>query len=321
MSGPKTMHVLVDAHMLGEQEGGNETYIAGLLRGLASPGGPDDIRVTALCHPEQATQPFFNTRLRAEALRAGGNFQRVFGQIPALCRRLRADMVHMTYNASPFLSCPLALTVHDVIFRRDPGYFSPRVRLLLNTLLPLSLWRAAVVVTDSTASRREIEHFYPFVRDKVHVIPIGSGPVACVTPDSSNIERYAQARDYVLAVGTVQPRKNLARLIEAYISLRERGATNARLVIVGRSIAHTRRILCSPVILRKPLSPRFFECARLLCARRYTRASAFHRWKQWPAAVPPLRRMSPRCRKSWVMRPCWLIRSMWKRLRKPCAVY
>jgi glycosyltransferase involved in cell wall biosynthesis len=217
--------------MLGEREGGNETYIAGLLNGFAALASPD-VHVLALCRPDKiATLP-----VPAQAIPAIGNVQRVFQYVPRVCRQWRADLVHLTYNASPLLPCPLVLTVHDVIFRRYPGYFSPRVRLLLNTVLPLSLWCAVTVLTVSEASRREIEHFYPFTRGKILVTPEAAGPIANVKPEMPLAERHTHGREFILAVGTVQPRKNLTRLVEAYLSLREHGATNARLVIVGRKM-------------------------------------------------------------------------------------
>jgi glycosyltransferase involved in cell wall biosynthesis len=225
------MRVLIDAHMLGEREGGNETYLAGLLQGFAALA-PADVELRALCRPDQTS----GLPVPAQALPAGGDVQRVFRDIPRLCRQHRADLVHLTYNASPFLPCPLALTVHDVIFRRYPSYFSPRVRLLLNTLLPLSMWRAAVIITDSRASQAEIEHYYRFTRSKTYVVPLGPGPIASVRPDTAAAEKLTAGRRFILAVGTVQPRKNLGRLIEAYLSLRECGLTEARLIIVGRKM-------------------------------------------------------------------------------------
>jgi len=229
------MHILIDAHMLGEREGGNETYIAGLLQGFERVSLPESVCVTVLHRESYALPLQSGSGLRTQILENGGNFFRVFAQIPRLCHRLQADVLHMTYNASPWLPCPLVLTVHDVIFRRYPQYFSPRVLLLLSTLLPLSMWRAAVILTDSDASRSEIIHYYPFTRNKIVVAPLAPGPAAGLAPDLAAVERYSAGKEFILAVGTVQPRKNIARLIQAYISLRQRGVTQARLVIVGRS--------------------------------------------------------------------------------------
>lgn len=226
------MKVLIDAHMLGEQEGGNETYIAGLLAGFEALGASADVAVTALLSP---TFPAPGTRHVGTARLRGGAPRRMLHGLPAACRATGADLLHVTYNAPPFGACPTVVSVHDVLYRRFPAYFSPRVRLLLNTLLPLSMLRARAVLTLSEASRREIEHFYPFVRERIAVIGLAPGPVAQTPPDETGAAQYLAGSPFVLAVGTVQPRKNIARLIEAYIEVRRRGVEGVRLLIVGRS--------------------------------------------------------------------------------------
>ena len=229
------MNIVVDAHMLGEAEGGNETYVAGLLRGLAPVAPAWGALVTALIGPsgDRHLDPLLPIQRYPVGRR--GDAWRVFAEVPRACRRLKADVVHMTYNAAPWLPCPLVLSVHDVLFRRYPEYFTPPVRFLLSTVLPMSMRRASVVLTISEASRRDIAHFYPFTRNKITVVSLAAGPVAEVEPDLQSSFRYGQRRPFVLAVGGIQPRKNLRRLIEAYLLLRRQGATDAGLVLVGRA--------------------------------------------------------------------------------------
>jgi glycosyltransferase involved in cell wall biosynthesis len=140
----------------------------------------------------------------------------------------------MTYNAPPLLRCPLVLTVHDVSFRLYPEYFSPRVRILLSTLLSFSMRKAKAILTVSECSRRDILRFYPAAMGKVCVIPEAAGPVIWAKPDLPAARRVTGDRPFLLTVGTTQPRKNLPRLIEAYLQLREERVTDARLVIAGR---------------------------------------------------------------------------------------
>ena len=229
------MNAVIDAHMLGEQEGGNETYIAGLLQGFERIELTDDVRITALFSSRQVPVQKIGSPVRPIILGSDGNFQRLFLEIPSICRRSRADVLHVTYHAPPILPCPSVVSVHDISFRYYPQYFSPRVRLLLSTWMPLSMRRAAVVLTLSEASKRDIANHYPYARNKIRAIPLAAGPMVTAKPDTKSIERYTNGRDFILAVGTVQPRKNISRLIQAYLLLRQRGATNARLVIVGRS--------------------------------------------------------------------------------------
>ncbi len=225
------MRVLLDAHMLGQREGGNETYVAGLLDGFAELG-PTAAQITALYSPGYTPRPGPHA---AAQLADRSDVRRLLFALPVAARRSAADVVHVTYNAPFQLTGATVVTVHDVIYRRYPAYFSPRVRLLLNTLLPLSMRRADLVITDSEASRHEIAHYYPAVAEKVRVVPIAAGPVASTPPDVAAAESLTGGRPFVLAVGTLQPRKNIARLVEAYIRLRQAGVTDARLVVVGQA--------------------------------------------------------------------------------------
>jgi glycosyltransferase involved in cell wall biosynthesis len=94
--------------------------------------------------------------------------------------------------------------------------------------------KAHTILTVSETSRRDIEHYYPFARGKVVVIPNAPGPVSWIKPDYDSAKLWSIESSFILAVGTVQPRKNLVRLIQAYILLQTTGSVRARLLIVGR---------------------------------------------------------------------------------------
>ncbi|NNJ11447.1 glycosyltransferase family 4 protein [Chloroflexales bacterium ZM16-3] len=228
------MRVVLDAHMLGAQEGGNETYVAGLIQGLTAITMPTDTTVTALHDPAYCPHAS-PTSVRYIPMSRSGNIRRLLIDLPRACHRTGADVLHVTYNAPLLLANALVVSVHDVIYRRYPRYFSPQVRLLLNTVLPLSMRRAQVILTISETSRRDIEHFYPFTRGRVVVVPIAAGSVATVTPNCEAALRYSAGHEFILAVGTIQPRKNITRLINAYIAARQRGKITARLIVVGKA--------------------------------------------------------------------------------------
>ncbi len=231
----RPMRVLIDAHMLGEQEGGNETYVAGLIEGFGHLDLPERYILTLLHGPHyQPTVPQ-TQGLHFSRLNDGNNWSRVFATMPARCRELSADLVHVTYNASPFLKPPVVVTVHDVIFRIFPQYFSRRVRLLLSSLLPLTMLKARKIITISETSRDDIERYYPFTRGKIQVTPLAPGPIIDSEPDWRMSEELTGGSEFIVSVGTLQPRKNIARLIQAYIAARTRGSIATKLLIVGRA--------------------------------------------------------------------------------------
>jgi glycosyltransferase involved in cell wall biosynthesis len=226
--------VLIDAHMLGQQEGGNETYVAGLLKGLCSLPS-NEFTITAIYSPTYYPEQTTSAPVHSFRFQSSSSVRRVFVDTPSICKSWNADLLHVTYNTSPFLQTPCVVSVHDIIFRLYPQYFSPRVRVLLSTLMPLSMLRAKAVFTISEASKEDILNYYPFVRNKIIVTPLAAGPIVDLQPDISSVQKYTNNCDFILTVGNVQPRKNIVGLVQAYIMLRERKITTAKLIIVGRA--------------------------------------------------------------------------------------
>ena len=220
----------MDAHMLGQRETGNESYVRGLLSGLAS---LEDVTVAAAVDPSYSETS--DRRIEWLRLPTNSSWRRLSGEMAALARRWNADVAHSTYFAPYRLPCPVAVSVHDVSFRRFPEFFSRRDRLLFSTLLPGSLRRAAGILTLSSHSRDEVREFYPGLRAGIHVVP--AAPAAVFQPlDAAAVEpvlvRNGIRRPYLLAVGSIQPRKNLLRLIEAYAEV-HRAHPQVQMVIVG----------------------------------------------------------------------------------------
>ena len=229
------LRVLVDAHMVGQRETGNETYIVGLLSGLKQ---LPDLQVAAAVRPG-ATLPGELTSGSVELLplSSRSNWSRLLWGLDAACRRWGADLLHATYIGPVRCSCPVAVTLHDMSFRRLPEYFSLRDRLLFATLLPASLRRAAVVLIDSEHTRREVARFFPSLKTPVSAVPLGVSPRFQPTRGEAGGEavrrRYGTGECYILAVGNLQPRKNLASLVRAFGLLRDQ-FPDVRLVIAGQ---------------------------------------------------------------------------------------
>jgi len=126
------------------------------------------------------------------------------------------------------------LTVHDLSFLRYPGHFVPKLVRYLSQVVPRSVARADRVLADSEATRTDLIERLDVEPDKVEVLY--SGVDGRFRPEEEPGERervrarYSlEARPYVLSVGTVQPRKNYARLIQAFSGLK----AEAQLLIAG----------------------------------------------------------------------------------------
>jgi glycosyltransferase involved in cell wall biosynthesis len=109
---------------------------------------------------------------------------------------------------------------------------------MLDLGLVPSMKRADRIVTDSQFSRAEIIRYYPEFADKIRVVPCGVDrnrfhPETDTARCLAVRERYGIDGDYFLYLGTLEPRKNLERLIEAYAEFAASHANPARLVLAG----------------------------------------------------------------------------------------
>ena len=227
------MRVLVDAHMLGTRETGNETYVRNLLAAL---GDLDDVRVGAAV-PSDGSGVTAAPHWETVGLHPSGDWMRLACALPRACREWNADILHVTYAGPPVCGCPVVASVHDVSFRRHPEFFSPRDRLFFATLVPSLLRRVDAVITLSEHARDEIIDWLPALAGRVHVTALAAGPQFRRLPDDGALERirreFGIRNRYVLAVGNLQPRKNMERLVCAFASVHELHR-DTQLVLVGK---------------------------------------------------------------------------------------
>ena len=127
------------------------------------------------------------------------------------------------------------LTVHDLSFVRDPDSAVPVLRAYLNQVVPRSVARADRVLADSQATRDDLIALYRTPPEKISVLYSGVNPVFQPVRDPAALAavraRYGLGQaPFILAVGTLQPRKNFARLVQAFALL---DTPEANLVIAG----------------------------------------------------------------------------------------
>lgn len=136
------------------------------------------------------------------------------------------------------VTCPLVLTVHDLSFVRSPFFFSLHRRVWHHLMEPERLTRTAThVVAVSHATARDLQALYRVPLSSLTVIPSGipSRMRRVMEGDprwNAVRERYQLPERYLLFLGTLEPRKNLEGLLDAYTSARRTGVTHA-LVLAG----------------------------------------------------------------------------------------
>jgi glycosyltransferase involved in cell wall biosynthesis len=151
------------------------------------------------------------------------------GQDRALAGGGPVDLFHATEHLLPRLKrAPTVFTLHDLIFRAYPRFHLPRNWIYLQLAIPLFLRRATRVICVSDWTRRDAERLYGLPRAKAHVIHEGVharfAPVADPARRAAAREKYKLPERYLLALSTIEPRKNLLTLFDALSRL-----DNARL--------------------------------------------------------------------------------------------
>ena len=134
---------------------------------------------------------------------------------------LRPDVAHFTNGMIP-IGSPVStiVTIHDMSLRLYP-HCHPVRRLLLNRpLMHLAIRQAASIVTVSHSARRDLLRFHGVPSDKVAVVHEAASPAFRPIDDRAALDRvrarYGLPAQFVLYVGTIEPRKNLSRLVDAF---------------------------------------------------------------------------------------------------------
>lgn len=142
------------------------------------------------------------------------------------------DVVHATTWAVPGRRAPLVVTVHDLAFLRDPSHFTPRGNRFFRRALEIVRAEADYVVVPSAATRDDC---LAAGLDAARVVVVPHGVRADPVPAGDLArwrDRRGLSRPYVLWCGTLEPRKNLPRLVEAFARARAAGLPHD-LVLVG----------------------------------------------------------------------------------------
>ncbi len=234
------MHIAIDAHSVGAQLGGNESYITNLIESLAEIDSVN--RYTLYVTKPEAAKRFANRwpNFTLRTTLPHTPLVRVPLTLSAELRRHPVDLLHVQFTAPPFCPCPVVASIHDLSFKHLPKTFKRRSRMQLRLTVGQTARKAARILALSEYSRGDIIETYGIEPDRVLVTPAAAAGHFAPVTDALELARvrrnYGIEDEYILSVGSIQPRKNLARLISAYASLRRLRpqAKLPQLVLVGK---------------------------------------------------------------------------------------
>ncbi|HZT40688.1 MAG TPA: glycosyltransferase family 1 protein [Chthonomonadaceae bacterium] len=244
------MRIAIDGRALTGRFTGDRTYWRNLLRALLRLDTENAYRVyTRVPIPEGEIPAAPN--LACRVVPAANDRLWTALALPRAVRQDRADLLHVQYTAPPRSPCPVVTTVHDISFRLFPEWYTLRDRVLLNATVPPSMRRAARIITDSESSRQDMLRVYRLPPEKIAGIPLGLpeefmrvlqgsqaiGQNISVQEEARRTvaERFGLERPFVLAVGVLQPRKNLPVLAEAFGRAKAAHRLPHPLVLVGKA--------------------------------------------------------------------------------------
>jgi glycosyltransferase involved in cell wall biosynthesis len=237
------MIIAVDATGIGSRQGREETVTRSLLRGLAAVVRPRD-RVLVLASagadlPRQAgpRRGFVVDRIVRRQRRV--HFGYALPQwLASLVRRGERPDVVVTLTNTPLWSpAPVALLATDLSFAALPDAYPRATRLPLRTLVRRQVAAAAAVLTNTESCRADLVAAFGLPPNGVHVVPLAVDPTDRPTAAARRALADRGVRPpYLLHLGHVQPRKNVAQAIQAFRAAQAetRRLAGHRFIIAGR---------------------------------------------------------------------------------------
>jgi glycosyltransferase involved in cell wall biosynthesis len=226
----------IDTHAVERDASGNGSYIRGLVRALARLDAEYVLYALDPGHPFYADFSA-HPRVTVRRLWPRPALARIPLSLAAGSFRDRLDALHVQYVGPPHHRGARVVTIHDLAFLRIPRSFPPLQSLRLRWQVRASARRAAVVITGSEHSKRDIRDAYGIAESRIEVIPLAADPTLAPVRDPSAIEALKRelgiAHRYVLCVGRLNARKNLIGLLRAFERVRPGLPEPAQLVIAG----------------------------------------------------------------------------------------
>ncbi len=244
------MHVAINAQLVSFSQSyrnaGISRYIYNLLEGLARQSGDDhytvfvsrdEIAAAAVSSLGQAR----HMRLVPVSWPTSQPPQRIAWEqlaLPEALHSRKVDVFHAPANVlPPRLPCASVVTVHDLAFLRYPQFFRPTRRVYQRWFVRSSVGRASRIVAVSESTKRDLMELLSAPQEHIDVIYSGIAEDFQPIRDEATLAAFRAAHHlperYLLFLGTLEPRKNLVGLIEAYALLRERHEGTPHLVIAG----------------------------------------------------------------------------------------
>lgn len=243
------MHIAINAQLLSFRQNyrnsGVSRYIRYLLTELARrPGahqytvfvnGPDIVEQLNARHAQMTYVPTFANEVQPAVRIAWEQLT-----LPTEIRRRHIDVLHSPVNVLPQWlprSCASVVTLHDLAFLRLPGVLTRSRRFYHRAFTIRSLQRASMIISVSDSTKRDAVELVGIAPERLQTV------YPCIDQQFSNVPIYGEVEafrqkqglthGFILYLGTLEPRKNVPTLIDAFARLRTEYGRQEQLVIAG----------------------------------------------------------------------------------------
>lgn len=230
------MKVGIDAHMIGDRSGGNESYYSNILHNMKAAEGDEII----LFVKKGVDMSSYSKDFKIVEFEEQSAFKRNFIELPKLCKKYSLDLLHTQYFIPFKRPCPVVCTIHDICFEHYKDIFTKKEYIRQKLLIPYAAKHSKKIFTVSEDAKQDIVSHYGVSKNNVIVTYNAVNSDFCVLTSEELAEDDLRTQfgignsKYVLSVGNLQPRKNLPRLIRAFSRLEKETDADIKLVIVGK---------------------------------------------------------------------------------------
>lgn len=227
----------IDAHMIGDHSGGNESYYSNILQAM---NVPENCKIY-LFLKEGTDDSQYRDKFEIVFFKSKSAFIRNFVELTILCKKLNLDVLHTQYFIPFIRPCKVVCTIHDICFEHFKDIFTKKEYYRQKLLIPYAAKHSEYIFTVSKHAKNDISGCYKIPKERLVVTYNAvNSSFTKLSQTELNEEELREkfeigSQDYILSVCNLQPRKNLVRLIEAFVAMKKKSPQREeKLVIVGK---------------------------------------------------------------------------------------
>jgi glycosyltransferase involved in cell wall biosynthesis len=229
------MRIGIDARLVYYSQAGIGQYILNLVKWLAQIDGANEY--VLLQSRKDSRNIIEQANFRRVSLWTPSHHRFEQQALPAEIARLGLDLLHSPDFIPPFrANCRTIVTVHDLAFLLYPQFLT-RESARYYGQIDQAVRRADHIIADSESTRRDVLRLLGAPPDKVSVVYLAANPMYRPIPLAQARqwvgEKFGLTGEFILSVGTIEPRKNLPTLLRAYRQLLDAYKLDAELALVG----------------------------------------------------------------------------------------